>query len=151
MIILTFTSCDMVFKKNIERTATFSYLAKRFGYHVYEFYPRTCYKILFNAFKRDYKEYGSNPEKTEILSKVKYEYNKIFIFSLDIEKPQPRNFLNTSFTLKDSKNTIIKTQAFSYATEIVNYDTYNSYIRIYRYEFLLVLEEKLSKKTIEKD
>ena len=160
IIITTFTSCEIIKKRIIERTATAGYIIKKYGAHINRFFPLTCNKIMFNEFKSTYEKFISiqtrlsDTEKNEILSKIKdikYESNKIFIFSIDSNKPQTISALAISFTLQDNKNTIIKNQSFSYSTRMATQGKYGSINVTYKFKFLLVLEEKLSKKNMEKD
>ena len=151
LITLMFSSCEVIWRNVVDKTATFSYFAEKFGNGSRVVYPRTCYKMELSSFKRSYKGLVSKPKKIEALTKVKYERNRLFISTIDSYRPQAFLASNITFTLVDSKGSLIESQSFMYSTERFNRDGNGWQEKFYRYHYLFILEETLSRKNMEKD
>jgi len=148
---LVFSSCEILWRKVVDKTATISYFAEKFGDHTNKVYPRTCYKRDLEYFRRGYREYVPKPERNKALEKVKHERNRLFISTIDSYKPQMFLASNIEFILVDSKDNVIKNQTFMYQKEVFTYDADGWLQKFYRYNYLFVLDEVLSRKSMEKE
>ena len=147
-----FLSCEILWRKVIDNTITFDYLEDNFANDEIKIYPRTCYKMDLKAFKSGYKDNVPKAKRNKNLEKVKHQRNKLFTADLDSFKSRGRYLAsNIMVVIVDSKGDLIKHQLFIYSEKQYIHDYDGLPEPFDRYHYLIVLDEQLSRKNMDKD